>query len=197
MNKRNSNESFSIAYREATHLYIAYSPTSHLFKIGITKHISERIKALNIHKPDGSSDWQYLAEVNLGENITGIIETQLACSLQKFNVHRYFEGKRGYCKELYSCTIQEIVRLLNYRLLPEERSILNFKIQKRLSTSQWQIWLNRPYYIPRKTDNWNVKKGLHKPLNNKGKEPQISLNGKLMNPFVQMLKDNHGLKVTY
>jgi hypothetical protein len=199
MKKRNYKESFSKSYKAATHLYIAYSPKSHFFKIGITRDINQRITLLNSAKPDGSSDWKYLATVRLGKVISGTVETQLGCSLQKYNVHRNFEGKSGYCRELYSCPLDEILLFLNYRLLPEERKALELQVKRKLSASDWNNWLSRPFYKPKKTDNWNIKKGLYNPNKNadkKARDSQSFPKRTNLTPFAQMLQDKYNVRVT-
>lgn len=193
MKTRNSVKSFSKSYNEATYLYIAYSPRSHLFKLGITKELSQRLNNLNIHKPDGSSDWRYVGYVHLGKKITGVVETQLGTSLKKYNVHRCFHAKRGYCRELYSCELSIIIEYLNYRLLPEEKKILQKKIDKVTLDRQWSVWFSREFYNPKEEDNWNIKKGKYNPNNQTAEILPPKRND--LTPFSEMLQEKYGVRI--
>ncbi|MCK6263843.1 GIY-YIG nuclease family protein [Vibrio sp. ZSDE26] len=194
MTKRNRNEGFSISYNEATHLYIAYSQRSHLYKVGITKNIHDRLRNLNSHRPDDSGDWRYVGYIKIGPRITGVIETQLATSLKRFNMHRHFSAKNGYCRELYSCPLDTILDALRYRLLPEEVGELNKSI-KRFGTKVRH--LNKkpmPFAKPRDEDNLNPRKKKQK--GKKGKSNKVIRPRRTdLTPMAQLLQDKHDVCV--
>lgn len=190
---KNRHEGFAKAYKEATYLYIAYSNRSHLFKMGITKNTQDRLRNLNSHRPDDSGDWKYVGYVKIGSKITGIIESQTATSLKQFNIHRPFGGKKGYCRELYSCPLSVILEYLHYRLLPEERKVLAKSIMQKNTKFRMHNGKLVSFLKPTADDNLNPSSVKKRNKNKKQTPKRIRRTD--LTPMAQMLQDKHNIAV--
>lgn len=95
-------------YRETalkcTHIYIAYSQTARLFKIGITFRPQTRFRNLRTHKPALVGDWMchWIKDVGQGDALS--YETMIGRDLNQYRIHLRTETRKEYVESYLTVT---------------------------------------------------------------------------------------------
>lgn len=105
--------------REATHVYIAYSPMAELYKVGISKNVLSRLNSLCQRGYAGVSDWLLLTSEDKGAGKAYRVEIDLGRHLDVFNSREGSRGSKYHCEqrgeacyELYECELKDINKAL-------------------------------------------------------------------------------------
>lgn len=132
------------------YIYIAYSPSTNLFKIGITNNPCQRISSLRRQAPAMASDWAYHYVTRLAPVKAFEIEQKIAARLGRYNVGRtnklarYGNNDRDYCYELYQCDIKLIKAEFKefYMTVPIKSEILNKRFVSFTPIMKMLDWVN-------------------------------------------------------
>lgn len=111
---------YSRRHREPGYIYVAYSPTLKLVKIGMTKDKSDRVRQLNMANLGDFNDWEIRKSVHCQS--AGELETAVQRKLAKFQVDTPFASKDGYCRETYKCGLRTAINALRDVISEWERA---------------------------------------------------------------------------
>jgi hypothetical protein len=91
-------------YSENQYIYFAYSTSSRLIKIGITKNMSQREESLNKQKYGGIHDWKIISSAYVLK--AGEVETEIHNLLKKYQIPSctYKDGRDQATYELFKCS---------------------------------------------------------------------------------------------
>jgi len=95
------------------YVYIAYSHSTDLIKIGTTGNVNKRVKSLNEQMYGGTNDWTISLYKHVDKDC-GDIEKQLHSALQKFHVtsHYFKDGKEQATYEIFNYPLEKAFKLL-------------------------------------------------------------------------------------
>ncbi len=91
-------------YSEDQYIYFAYSSSTRLTKIGITKNMYQREESLNKQKYGGVDDWKIISSAYVLK--AGEVETEIHNVLRKYQILSctYKDGRDQATYELFKCT---------------------------------------------------------------------------------------------
>lgn len=92
------------------HIYIAYSPSLHIFKIGITSNPRARLSQLKTTGIGEVKDWDYHFVRKVGTITAHAYEVEISRQLYSHNIQLNYLNCTGadYSRELYQCDIKII-----------------------------------------------------------------------------------------
>ncbi|WP_199453661.1 GIY-YIG nuclease family protein [Vibrio owensii] len=90
------------------HIYIAYSPALHIFKIGITSNPLSRLSQLKSTGIGEVKDWEYHYVRKVGTITAHNYETEISRQLYDHNIQLNYLNcsSADYSRELYQCDIK-------------------------------------------------------------------------------------------
>lgn len=92
------------------HIYVAYSASCNLFKIGITKEPVKRISVMRSTGYGGARDWEFHYARKVGIKIAHKYEVEITRQLYSFNIREKYlnHSISEFGKELFNCDIKII-----------------------------------------------------------------------------------------
>lgn len=95
---------YHLRHYEDQYLYLAYSISKKLIKVGITKDLDQREESLNETRYGDIDDWQIISSAFVYG--AGVAETQIHNALSRYKVcaETYKDGRYVATRELFKCT---------------------------------------------------------------------------------------------
>ena len=104
--------SFMNRHHEDGYVYVAYSKTLDMVKIGLSKTAKGRASSLNSNRLGGVQDWEILLARYTDK--AGVVETAAHRRVGEYRVPGVARENDGtVCKEVFNCTIQQAIRAVN------------------------------------------------------------------------------------
>lgn len=100
-----SKIAYQLRHNESGFVYVAYSRSAKLLKIGVANNIQERLRNLNSQGYGGIKDWEMAFYKEYSE--AGKVEMQVHNLLAQYQtVKTYFKtGSHVECRELFNCDV--------------------------------------------------------------------------------------------
>ncbi|HDY7540338.1 GIY-YIG nuclease family protein [Vibrio vulnificus] len=128
------------------HVYVAYSPSTDLFKIGISSAPRNRITSIRASGVGGVKDWEFHCVYKVGAIRAFNVEKEVARQLRHYNVHaKYLKHcHTEYSTELYQCDIKLIKAAFKTMdvLVPINSDILRKKFVEFVPQMNFLKWIN-------------------------------------------------------
>jgi len=130
---------FRLNKKNAKYLYVFWSKSLPLYKVGATKQIvKERLRDFKSHKPAGVQDWMTVLSIHCGEGKAGPFETKILNELEEFKDLRPYMSKseKSNCKEMFSCKGKDVWDAIEV-YMEESFEIIERNIMPTLITKDW------------------------------------------------------------
>lgn len=122
-----SKFSYLLRHRRLGEVYVAESNTNNtIVKVGCCKSSHERLTSLNSEKYAGRYDWRL--KFYHGVQNMGLVESEVHASLNLFaisNMYYLKEGEKTLCREIFSCSSEVAIEILNKAIKKDQSKRLN------------------------------------------------------------------------
>lgn len=95
-------------------VYVAYSATANLVKVGYSDNIDDRIRQMNLHKLATATDWSICKASRCSD--AGHVEAEVHKLLKKFRTETKYGAKEGGSREVFQCGRRTALRALKLTL---------------------------------------------------------------------------------
>lgn len=128
------------------YIYVAYSPSANIFKIGITTKPNNRLTSIRASGLGGVKDWGMHCSYKVGAGTAYTMEKDIARQLYAHNIHRNYlkHSNTKYSKEIYSCDVRIIkaaFKSLNL-IIPIRSEILSKRFEEFVPSMDFLMWIN-------------------------------------------------------
>jgi hypothetical protein len=103
---------FQRRYNEGGEVYVAYSKTTNLVKVGTAQDANDRLHKLNYFQYGGCGDWEILATKRCERAARVELNTQRALYKYRTTVQYEKQGVSVTCQELFRCTATHAIATL-------------------------------------------------------------------------------------
>ena len=150
MNEQELSEALATPFRRnkyiCDHIYVAYSPSIDIFKIGITHNPKARISSIRSSGLGGVKDWEYHCVYKVGKEVAFKKETEISRLLYSQNIRLDYLSKTSaeYCKELYDCHIKIIKSAFKSIdiIIPLNSEVLRKRFVEFVPNTNFLSWVN-------------------------------------------------------
>lgn len=97
-------------YHVDAYVYVAYSASTRLVKVGYSKDLNDRVRQMSLHKLGGANDWTIFESVLC--NDAGRVEANVHNALAKYQYVTEYSAKEGICREVFRCLPRVAVKAL-------------------------------------------------------------------------------------
>ncbi len=128
------------------HIYVAYSPSIDVFKIGITKNPIHRLSTMKSVGIGGVKDWEFHCAYKVGVKTAHSHEVNISRQLYCFNVELNYLNQTSakYSRELYKCDIKIIKAAFKSVgvIIPVSSEVLRKKFVEFVPQTNFLKWVN-------------------------------------------------------